>query len=73
MLALMVVAFTVIDILILLIYTIMEGARGNLGAELQQNDENVREEVDVSFFNCSRAITIQSFLNYTALIILTIA
>ena len=70
MLALMVVAFTVIDVLILLIYTIMEGARGNLGAELQQN---VREEVDVSFFNCSRAITIQSFLNYTALIILTIA
>ena len=67
MLALMVVAFTVIDVLILLLYTIVEGARGNLGAELQQNDESPRVEVGVSFYNCSRAITIQSLLSYTAL------
>ena len=47
----MVVAFITIDVFILLVYMIVEGARGNLGAELQQNDENFRVEVGVSFFN----------------------
>ena len=69
MLALMVVAFIAIDVCILLVYIIVEGTRGNLGAELRQNDENFRVEVGVRFL----AITIQSFLNYTALLNLTIA
>ena len=48
MLALMVGVFIAIDVIILLVYTIVDGARGNLGAELRPNDEHVRTEIGVS-------------------------
>lgn len=53
MLALMVGVFTAIDVIILLVYTIVEGAQGNLGAELRANDENIRTEVGVSIDHSS--------------------
>ena len=48
MLGLMVVIFIAIDVVILLLYTIVEGAQGNLDAELRPNDELIRTEVGVS-------------------------
>ena len=50
MLTIAVGVFITIDVAILLIYTVVEGARGNLQAELQPNDENIREEFGVSFY-----------------------
>ena len=48
MLILAVVVFVVLDVIILLLYTIVEGARGNLNAELTVHEENRQIEVGVS-------------------------
>ena len=48
MLVLAVVVFVVLDIIILLVYTIVEGARGNLNAELTVHEEDRQTEVGVS-------------------------
>ena len=48
MLVLAVVVFVVLDVVILLVYTIVEGARNNLSAELVINEENRQAEVGVS-------------------------
>ena len=50
MLTIAVGVFITIDVAILLIYTVLDGARGKLQAELQPNDENIREEFGVSFY-----------------------
>ena len=48
MLILAVVVFVVLDIVILLVYTIVEGARGSLNAELTVHEENRQIEGGVS-------------------------
>ena len=52
-LALVVAVFVLIDIIILLVYTIIEGLRGNLNAMLVQNEETPPSEVGVRIV-CSR-------------------
>ena len=43
-----------IDLLILLIYTIVEGLRGRLNAVLVQNEENPLTEIGVSVIRCGQ-------------------
>ena len=47
-LALCVAVLVLIDVLILLIYTIVEGLRGSLKAVLMQSEENPLSEIGVS-------------------------
>ena len=47
MLALAVLVFIAIDLAILLVYTVVEGARGNLCAQRQPNSENLKTESGV--------------------------
>ena len=47
-LALGVAVLVLIDILILVVYTIVEGPRGNLNATLVQSEENPLSEIGVS-------------------------
>ena len=47
-LALGVAVLVLIDVLILVVYTIVEGPRGNLNATLVQNEENPSSEIGVS-------------------------
>jgi hypothetical protein len=47
-LALSVALLVLIDVLILLIYTIVEGLRGSLNATLMQNEEDPSAEIGVS-------------------------
>ena len=53
-LALVVAVFVLIDIITLVVYTIVEGLRGNLNAVLVQNEENPSTElgIGVSIFTC---------------------
>ena len=46
-LALTVTILVLIDIIILFIYTVVEGVRGNLNATLVPNEENFRTEIGV--------------------------
>ena len=48
MLVLAVVVFIAIDIIILLVYVLVEGVGGTLDARLVPNDENIRTEIGVS-------------------------
>ena len=49
-LALGVAVLVLIDILILVVYTIVEGLRGSLKATLVQNEENSSSEIGVSSY-----------------------
>ena len=55
-LALVVAVFVLIDVIILLVYTIIEGLRGNLNAMLVQNEETPSSEVGVRIV-CNRCVT----------------
>ena len=55
-LALVVAVFVLIDVIILLVYTIIEGLRGNLNAMLVQNEETPSSEVGVRIV-CNRSVT----------------
>ena len=48
-LALAVAMFVLIDVITFLVYTIVEGLRGNLKAILVQNEENPSAEIGVRF------------------------
>ena len=51
-----VAVFVLIDIITLLVYTIVEGLRGNLNAILVQNERNPSAEIGVRIITCARGL-----------------
>ena len=59
--ALLVLCLVVIDLVILGVYTLTEGLRGNLGVKLTSNREMPNETIGVSYRLCQEVLTANIF------------